>query len=135
MDRKERLQRAINYLRMNGIVSSQVDAANKMGASEATVSNALRGNDRYLTDKFLKRFNDAFNGIFNINWLLDDEGEMLDRKNFLSRSTSLDTDGVKIEMSESDKVMDVWLRFMENQRQYNDIMKEMADLYKQIKGE
>lgn len=37
--------------------------------------------------------------------------------------------------TDKDKVMDIWLRFMENQRQYNEIMKEMAELYKRIKGQ
>ena len=136
MDRKERLQKAINYLRLNGIVSSQVDTANKMGASEATVSNALKGNDKYLTDKFLKRFNGAFGGLFNLDWLLDEEGEMLNRSTRSELdSNALDLETIKASVSDSDKVMDVWLRFMENQRQYNEIMREMAELYKQIKGE
>lgn len=136
MERKERLQKAINYLRLNGIVSSQVDTANKMGASEATVSNALKGNDKYLTDKFLKRFNGAFGGLFNLDWLLDEEGEMLNRSTRSELdSNALDLETIKASVSDSDKVMDVWLRFMENQRQYNEIMREMAELYKQIKGE
>ena len=136
MDRKERLQKAINYLRLNGIVSSQVDTANKMGASEATVSNALKGNDKYLTDKFLKRFNGAFGGLFNLDWLLDEEGEMLNKSTRSEfDSDTLNLDSIKASVSDSDKVMDVWLRFMENQRQYNEIMREMAELYKQIKGE
>lgn len=136
MDRKERLQKAINYLRLNGIVSSQVDTANKMGASEATVSNALKGNDKYLTDKFLKRFNGAFGELFNLDWLLDEEGEMLNKSTRSEfDSDTLNLDSIKASVSDSDKVMDVWLRFMENQRQYNEIMREMAELYKQIKGE
>ena len=136
MDRKERLQKAINYLRLNGIVSSQVDTANKMGASEATVANALKGNDKYLTDKFLKRFNGAFGGLFNLDWLLDEEGEMLNKSTRSEfDSDTLNLDSIKASASDSDKVMDVWLRFMENQRQYNEIMREMAELYKQIKGE
>lgn len=136
MERKERLQKAINYLRLNGIVSSQVDTANKMGASEATVSNALKGNDKYLTDKFLKRFNGAFGGLFNLDWLLDEEGEMLNKSTRSEfDSDTLNLDSIKASVSDSDKVMDVWLRFMENQRQYNEIMREMAELYKQIKGE
>ena len=136
MDRKERLQKAINYLRLNGIVSSQVDTANKMGASEATVSNALKGNDKYLTDKFLKRFNGAFDGLFNLDWLLDEEGEMLNKSTRSEfDSDTLNLNSIKASVSDSDKVMDVWLRFMENQRQYNEIMREMAELYKQIKGE
>ena len=77
MERKDRLQKAINYLRLNGYVASQVDVARKMNASEATVSNALKGKERYLTERFISRFNLAFPGIFNIDWLLNETGEML----------------------------------------------------------
>ncbi len=34
-----------------------------------------------------------------------------------------------------DKILAIWMRFMENQSQQNEIIREMADLYKQIKGE
>ena len=37
--------------------------------------------------------------------------------------------------ADKDRIADIWIRFMENQRQYNDLIKEMAVLYKQIKGE
>ncbi len=40
-----------------------------------------------------------------------------------------------INSSDADKILDIWMRFMENQRQGNEIMREMAELYKQIKGE
>lgn len=36
---------------------------------------------------------------------------------------------------DASKVLDIWLRFMENQKQGNEIMHEMSELYKQIKGE
>ncbi len=37
--------------------------------------------------------------------------------------------------ADKDRITDIWLRFMENQRQYNEITREMAELYKKIKGE
>lgn len=37
--------------------------------------------------------------------------------------------------ADKDRITDIWIRFMENQRQYNELTKEMAELYKQIKGE
>ena len=37
--------------------------------------------------------------------------------------------------ADKDKIADIWLRFMENQRQYNELTREMAELYKKIKGE
>lgn len=37
--------------------------------------------------------------------------------------------------ADKDRITDIWIRFMENQRQYNEITREMAELYKKIKGE
>lgn len=48
-----------------------------MGASVSNVSSAMNGVESVLTDKFMRRFNDAFNTLFNIDWLLTGEGAML----------------------------------------------------------
>jgi len=42
-----------------------------------TVSGAFNGKKSCLTDRFLKNFNAAFGNIFNEQWLLAGEGEML----------------------------------------------------------
>jgi len=77
MEKKERLAKALAYLKMNGIVESQVDAARKMNAAESTMSSAMSGNEKYLNNKFLKRFNEAFGNIFSPNWLLNGVEPML----------------------------------------------------------
>lgn len=75
--KNERLREAIEYLRTKGKVHTQKEVAAIMGATAPHVSGALAGDERLLTDKFLKRFNAAFDGIFNIKWLLTGDGEML----------------------------------------------------------
>lgn len=77
IERKERFRTAFEYVRSKDSSLTQVSVAKKMGAGEATLSSALAGNPKSLTDKFLKRFNAAFDGVFNIKWLLTGEGEML----------------------------------------------------------
>lgn len=77
MEKKDRLAKAIAYLKMQGIVDSQVDAARKMNAAESTMSSAIGGNERYLNNRFLKRFNEAFNNIFSFDWLANGIGTML----------------------------------------------------------
>ena len=47
------------------------------GASASNVSSALSGVETVLTDKFMSRFNESFGGLFNDEWLLSGEGEML----------------------------------------------------------
>ena len=77
MNKKERLNQAYNYLKYKGIIRSQSDLAVKMNASQPNISAALSGVPRVLTSRFLRRFNEAAENIFSLDWLLTGEGEML----------------------------------------------------------
>ena len=83
------IQEARNYLIFKGIISNQQDIANKMNVSKSNISRALNGDEKYLTEKFLIRFNNAFENVFNINWLLTGEGEMLNTINHSNNEASL----------------------------------------------
>ena len=84
MERKERLRKAIDYLRMNGVISSDKEVASRMHADPSNVSRAVSTSP---TDKFLRRFNAAFGEIFSIDWLMTEEGEMLKTKKKEERPT------------------------------------------------
>lgn len=77
MERRERLNEAFNFLKNKGIVHTQKDVAKKMGSTSPNVSSALKGVESVLTENFLRRFNEAFGEIFDEQWLLTGEGEML----------------------------------------------------------
>ena len=77
MDKKERLNEAFNYLKSKGLVHTQRDVAEKMGATPQNVSLALRGTPAVLTDRFPMRFNNAYFRMFNLDWLITGIGEML----------------------------------------------------------
>lgn len=76
MTKTERFKKAFELLRYEGIIKSQVDAANKMGASRSSMSSALAGNELFLTDSFLIRFTNTFKQI-SLDWLLHEKGPML----------------------------------------------------------
>jgi phage repressor protein C with HTH and peptisase S24 domain len=76
--RGQRIVTAFSYLKQTGSVKTQQEVADIMGANKTTVSQALNGNEKYLTDKFMSRFNEAAGGIFNIAWLLTGKGDMLE---------------------------------------------------------
>lgn len=80
-EKVERLESAFNYLRSNGIAFTQQDIANGMNVDKGNISRVFNGDTRYLTNKFLTRFNNTYNNIFNNDWLLYGEGEMLKSKN------------------------------------------------------
>ena len=77
MNRLDRFKKAIEYLTNNGYIHFQTDIAKRMDSHPQPVSKACKGDERYLTDKFLVRFNVAFGNIFNIDWLQNGNGEML----------------------------------------------------------
>lgn len=86
MERNERLQAAFNHLRMKGILKSQKDLANALGATAPHISSALGGDEKYLTDNLLIRFQSKFNQ-FSLEWLMNGVGEML--------NTPSVTDGIR----------------------------------------
>lgn len=77
MERKERIRNAYEYLKSIGKVNTQQDVANTMDIKKESVSRAFNGNENYLTDKFVRRFNQAYDNIFNVKWLLNEEGNMM----------------------------------------------------------
>lgn len=72
-----RILQAIEFLKDAGKVHRQQDVAEMMGTDKANISRALKGDEKYLTNRFLRRFNEAYGNIFNIEWLIDGVGEML----------------------------------------------------------
>lgn len=75
--KNERLRKAVNYLKMENEITHDKDVAVKMCSTVQNVSKALSGDKKVITDRFLRRFNEAFDEVFNIDWLLTGEGEML----------------------------------------------------------
>ena len=85
MDRKERFNVAYKFLYDKGWIHSQKEAAKKMETTAPNMSSALNGVESVLTDKFLKRFADAFPAI-STDWLLNESGAMLTMENNIVKS-------------------------------------------------
>ena len=75
IDKKNRLDRAVAYLKGEQIIKTQKDISKKMGISEETISRALKGLEKYLTDSFLEKF--AYEFGLNPKWLKNNNGSML----------------------------------------------------------
>lgn len=78
MNRHQRFLSAYKYLYERGIIHAQKDLAAALKSSAANVSTMIRtGNEKVLTNNMLVRMANAFPGTFNVDWLLNGEGEML----------------------------------------------------------
>ena len=77
MDSKERIKESFKLLRSRGLIHTQRDLAKRLSAGEGTISKALKGDPTALTPQFLMRLNQAFPGVFSLDWLLNGTGEML----------------------------------------------------------
>jgi hypothetical protein len=78
--KKDRIQKAYDYLYNKGVVHSVTELADLMGRARPGVSNALNGSPDYLNDKFLTAFGRTFSDYFRMEWLLSGEGQMLTPK-------------------------------------------------------
>ena len=73
----KRFQDAYDYLYHNGYIKSKTELAKIMGAGRTSISYAYNGRPEYLNEKFLIKFSNSFPGVFNLDWLLTGDGEML----------------------------------------------------------
>lgn len=71
-----RLAQALDYLRDNGRALNQDEIATLIGSSRPNVCKAIKGDTRYLTEGFLRRFASAYSDYINAEWLIDGVGEM-----------------------------------------------------------
>lgn len=77
MEKVERFIKAYEHLKGLGIVHKRKDVAERMNVSEPNISRVFSGNPKYLTDRFLFRFNNTFDNVFNYEWLKFGTGDML----------------------------------------------------------
>jgi hypothetical protein len=79
--KKDRLKEAINYLKFKGIINNNKDISNLNIISSSSLSRAIGGDEKYLTDSFLMKFCNQFQ-MFNVNWIKGEDFPML--KNTIS---------------------------------------------------
>lgn len=53
--KKDYINRLLNEARMRGLCKTQKEFAALVGMDQSTISNALKGNEKYLTDSIIRR--------------------------------------------------------------------------------
>ena len=76
-ERQKRLNEVYEYLRKSYGIHTQSDFANALRKSRNAITLALNGDEKYLTDKLFKNICEAYKGVFDLNYLLTGEGDLL----------------------------------------------------------
>jgi len=75
--KQERLREVYEHLRQHFGVHTQIDFAKALGLTRPAISSAMNGNEAYLTDNLFKRICAAYQGVFNLEYLLTGNGQLL----------------------------------------------------------
>ena len=76
-ERQKRLNEVYEHLRKFYGIHTQSDFANALRKSRNAITLALNGDEKYLTDKLFKNICEAYKGVFDLNYLLTGEGDLL----------------------------------------------------------
>lgn len=126
MNKSEIIENLVNHF-CNG---NKAQFANILGVKPQTINTWINRNTFDINLIYSK-----CEGISG-DWLISGEGEML--KSAYSQNDSAEIDNLKSEIERlralktpqgNDKLYELWMRFMANQAQYQEIMKEMASIY------
>ena len=87
MNENQRVKKVIEVLKQNKYIRNQQDFAERIGADKSTISQVVNGKISVPNNLFGK-ISKAF-PQFNIEWLLNDEGEMLKTSTAASMGSSI----------------------------------------------
>lgn len=79
--RQERLNEVYEYLRENYGIHTKTQFATVLKITQPALSSAMNGNESYLTDNLFKRICAEYQGVFNLDYLLNGEGQLLAQDN------------------------------------------------------
>lgn len=76
-ERQKRLIEAYDFIRQNYPIHTKTDFANAVQYGRTSMSAALNGNEKYLTDALFKSICESFPGVFSLEYLKTGEGELI----------------------------------------------------------
>ena len=77
LERQKRLNEVYEHLHNHFGVHTKGEFADIIKYARAYISSAMNGNERYLTDKLFTNICEAYQGVFNLNYLLTGKGDLL----------------------------------------------------------
>ena len=76
-ERQKRLIEVYEHLRKYYGIHTKTGFAESLHYGRTSMSAAMNGDEKYLTDSLFKNICEAYRGVFNLNYLLNGEGDLL----------------------------------------------------------
>ena len=76
-ERQKRLIEVYEHLRKYYGIHTKTGFAEALHYGRTSMSAAMNGDEKYLTDSLFKNICEAYKGVFNLNYLLTGEGDLL----------------------------------------------------------
>ena len=76
-ERQKRLIEVYEHLRRYYGIHTKTGFAEALHYGRTSMSAAMNGDEKYLTDSLFKNICEAYKGVFNLNYLLTGEGDLL----------------------------------------------------------
>ena len=77
IERQRRLKEVYKHLRQFWGIHTQIGFADSIQYSRSVISSALNGNEDYLTDNLFTNICEAYKNVFNLDYLLTGNGQLL----------------------------------------------------------
>jgi len=77
LERQKRLNEVYDYLRSHYGIHTKGGFADSIKYARAYISSAINGNEKYLTDSLFESICEAYPGVFNLDYLLTGNGDLL----------------------------------------------------------
>ena len=124
--KQERFKEAYEYVRYHNGVHTQSALADILNMTRPAISAAMNGNEAYLTDNLFKRICAAFQGVFNLDYLLTCEGELLANSEQKDGDVTVDGDYMAKYIASLEK------QVKDKDQQIADLRRDIQLLYKRL---
>ena len=104
-ERQKRLNEVYEHLRKFYGIHTQSDFANALRKSRNAITLALNGDKKYLTDKLFKNICEAYKGVFDLNYLLIGNGQLITHEEDARIS---EHEQVKTEMEQKADILELY---------------------------
>lgn len=131
IERQKRLKEVYEHLRKYYGVHTQGNFADAINYSRSVVSSALNGNEAYLTDKLFQNICEAYPDVFNIDYLVNGNGDLLTTREDVS------TERIEREINQPISYVDELIATLKQQvkdkdKQIADLRRDIQMLYKRL---